>query len=103
MAVRTGIAKAFPNLPLRMIAGGHDHNGDAAVSLEGLDQKVGATSTITVAFIVPALLVQTCENLLALGIKPDVYYNGHLAYEDQSIKSHNDALVEKYFYRMRNL
>lgn len=77
--------------------------GDAAVSLEGLDQKVGATSTIPVAFIVPALLVQTCENLLTLGIKPDVYYNGHLAYEDQSIKLHNDALVEKYFYRMRNL
>ena len=31
---RTGIAKAFPNVPLRMIAGGHDHNGDAAVSLD---------------------------------------------------------------------
>lgn len=34
MAERTGIAKAFPNLPLRMIAGGHDHNGDAKVPLD---------------------------------------------------------------------
>ncbi|MGB8316365.1 MAG: hydantoinase/oxoprolinase family protein [Aestuariivirga sp.] len=34
MAERTGIAKAFPNLPLRMIAGGHDHNGDARVPLD---------------------------------------------------------------------
>jgi len=49
------------------------------------------------------LLVQTCENLLELGIQPDVYYNGHLAYEDPNIKLHNDALVDKYFYRIRNL
>ena len=34
MAERTGIAKAFPDLPLRIIAGGHDHNGEAAVSLD---------------------------------------------------------------------
>ena len=34
MAERTGIAKAFPNVPLRMIAGGHDHNGDAKVPLD---------------------------------------------------------------------
>jgi N-methylhydantoinase A/oxoprolinase/acetone carboxylase beta subunit len=36
MAARTGIAKAFPNLPLRMIAGGHDHNGDEAISLDAV-------------------------------------------------------------------
>jgi len=77
--------------------------GDAAVELPGLPQMVGATSTIPVAFIVSALLVQTCENLLELGIQPDVYYNGHLAYEDPNIKLHNDALVDKYFYRIRNL
>ncbi len=77
--------------------------GDAAVELPGLTQSVGATSTIPSAFIVPALLVQTCENLLELGIKPDVYFNGHLAYEDASVKLHNDALVEKYSQRIRNL
>ena len=77
--------------------------GDAAVEIPGFSQKVGATSTIPVAFIVPALLVQTCENLVELGIQPDVYYNGHLAYEDPTIKQHNDALVDKYFYRIRNL
>lgn len=77
--------------------------GDAAVEIPGFSQKVGATSTIPVAFIVPALLVQTCENLVELGIQPDVYYNGHLAYEDPAIKLHNDALVDRYFYRIRNL
>ncbi|MEA4930962.1 MAG: sugar isomerase domain-containing protein [Anaerolineaceae bacterium] len=77
--------------------------GDAAVELPGFPQKVGATSTIPVAFILPALLVQTCENVLAAGHTPDVYYNGHLAYEDTRIKEHNDNLVDKYFYRIRNL
>ena len=77
--------------------------GDAAIEIPGFPQKVGSTSTIPGAFIVSALLVQTCENLVELGIQPDVYYNGHLAYEDPTIKLHNDALVDKYFYRIRNL
>jgi N-methylhydantoinase A/oxoprolinase/acetone carboxylase beta subunit len=34
MVLRTGIAKAFPNVPLVMIAGGHDHNGEPAVALD---------------------------------------------------------------------
>ena len=34
MAERTGIAKAFPNVPLRLIGGGHDHNGDPMISLD---------------------------------------------------------------------
>lgn len=77
--------------------------GDAAVELDGFDVKVGATSTIPVVFMLPALLVQTCENLLEAGIKPDVYYNGHLAYERDDVKEHNDRLVEKYYRRIRNL
>ena len=31
---RTGIAKAFPGMPIEMIAGGHDHNGDERVALD---------------------------------------------------------------------
>ena len=34
MIARTGIAKAFPNVPLIMVAGGHDHNGEAAAELD---------------------------------------------------------------------
>jgi uncharacterized phosphosugar-binding protein len=77
--------------------------GDAAVKLDGLDVKVGATSTIPVVYMLAALLVQTCDNLLKQGITPDVYYNGHLAYERDDVKEHNDALVDKYYRRMRNL
>ena len=77
--------------------------GDAAVKLDGLDVKVGATSTIPVVYMLAALLVQTCDELLRQGITPDVYYNGHLAYERDDVKVHNDALVDKYYRRMRNL
>lgn len=34
MAERTGIGKAFPGMPVEMIAGGHDHNGDERVPLD---------------------------------------------------------------------
>ena len=34
MVERTGIAKAFPGMPVEVIAGGHDHNGDAPVPLD---------------------------------------------------------------------
>jgi len=34
MVARTGIAEAFPGLPMEVIAGGHDHNGDARVPLD---------------------------------------------------------------------
>jgi N-methylhydantoinase A/oxoprolinase/acetone carboxylase beta subunit len=34
MAERTGIAKAFPGMPIELIAGGHDHNGDERVTLD---------------------------------------------------------------------
>ena len=44
MADRTGIAKAFPGMPIAMIAGGHDHGGDEAkpLDLEALRAAVTA-------------------------------------------------------------
>lgn len=77
--------------------------GDAAVKLDGLDMKVGATSTIPVIYMLNSVLVQVCDNLLKEGIIPDVYYNGHMTYELPDAKTHNDELVEKYYRRIRNL
>jgi len=34
MVERTGIAKAFPGMPVEVVAGGHDHNGHAPVPLD---------------------------------------------------------------------
>lgn len=43
MVERTGIAKAFPGMPVEMIAGGHDHNGDEKTVLDiaGLEAVLG--------------------------------------------------------------
>ena len=60
-------------------------------------------SLLSIGNLLAGLLAQTCENLLEQGITPDVYYNGHLAYERDDVKEHNDALVDKYYRRMRNL
>ncbi|NLZ75347.1 MAG: sugar isomerase domain-containing protein [Erysipelotrichia bacterium] len=77
--------------------------GDAAVKLDGLITKVGATSTIPVVFMLQALLVQTCQLLLEEGITPEVWYNGHLEYEFPEVKDHNKKLVDKYYWKVRNL
>ena len=34
---------------------------------------------------------------------PDVYYNGSLRVNDPKIGDHNFAIIDKYFYRMKNL
>ncbi|MBR5341857.1 MAG: SIS domain-containing protein [Erysipelotrichaceae bacterium] len=77
--------------------------GDAAVEIEGFKMKVGSTSTIPNIYLQNAILTQMVENLVKKGIEPDVYYNGHLAFMDEDCADHNDRLVDKYFYRIRNL
>ncbi len=53
MVARTGIAAAFPDMPILRITGGHDHNGDTVVALDekqlmaellALKGKVGAVA-----------------------------------------------------------
>lgn len=77
--------------------------GDAAVDIEGFEMKVGSTSTIPNVFLQNAILVQMVELLVQKGIEPDVYYNGHMAFMKPECADHNDKLVDKYFYRIRNL
>lgn len=77
--------------------------GDASVDIEGFEMKVGSSSTIPGVFIQTAILVQAVELLVQKGIKPDVYYNGHLEVNQEHTKIHNDKLIDKYFYKIRNL
>ncbi|MCI9313018.1 MAG: sugar isomerase domain-containing protein [Erysipelotrichaceae bacterium] len=77
--------------------------GDAAVAIDGFAMKVGSTSTIPAVFLHNAILVQMVELLVQRGVDPDVYYNGHMAFMDPDCADHNDKLVDKYFYRIRNL
>ncbi len=54
MAERTGIASAFPGLPIIRIAGGHDHNGAPAqpLDLQALQQALNTFSASVDAFAV---------------------------------------------------
>ena len=52
MAQRTGIAKAFAGMPIAIIGGGHDHNGDAAHQLD-----LAALQTAVLAMPVDAFAI----------------------------------------------
>ena len=77
--------------------------GDATVEIDGFPMKVGSSSTIPNIYLQNAILTQMVEILVDKGIEPDVYYNGHMAFMDENCADHNDRLVDKYFYRIRNL
>lgn len=77
--------------------------GDAAVEIENFEMKVGSTSSIPNIYLQNAILTQMVEILVKKGFKPDVYYNGHLAFMNDDCANHNNELVDKYFYRIRNL
>ena len=80
MVERTGIAKAFPGIPIEVIAGGHDHNGDARVALdeEALRLAVARMADRVDAFAVASAFavrnaaheLQAREMIVALSHKP---------------------------------
>ena len=80
MVERTGIAKAFPGIPIEVIAGGHDHNGDARVALdeEALRLAVARMADRVDAFAVASAFavrnaaheLQAREMIVALSNKP---------------------------------
>ncbi len=77
--------------------------GDASVSIEGFDMKVGSVSTVPGVLLLNAVLTQTVENLMAEGHMPDVYFNGNLGANSEEVTEHNNRLIDKYYYRIRNL
>jgi uncharacterized phosphosugar-binding protein len=73
--------------------------GDTCLNLEGLEQGVGPTSTITGSFILNAVLVQAAANLVEEGIKPEIYWSGNLPGGMEA----NAGYLEAYWSRIRNL
>ena len=66
--------------------------GDAAVQLEGLPEKIGATSTAVGAAIINALVIDAVERLIARGIVPPVFLSANLPGGDE----HNARIFEEY-------
>lgn len=67
--------------------------GDAALKLEGLEQKVAPVSTILCAFILQAVIARAAERLLSKGVKPEVWMSSNVPGGDEA----NQRYLEKYF------
>lgn len=66
--------------------------GDAAVKLEGLPEKIGATSTSVGAALLNAIIVEAVELLIAEGVVPPVFLSANLNGGD----AHNARIFEEY-------
>jgi len=70
----------------------HGVPGDAVVSLPGLTQPVGPTSTVIGAAIVNSIVVGVTESLLAKGVQPPVFFSANLDGGDE----HNKTIFDEY-------
>jgi len=77
----------------------HVEPGDAAVSLPGLEQKVGPTSTALGSAVLQALVVQTTANLIARGETPPVFVSANIPGGDE----HNREMLARFGDRIRYL
>ena len=66
--------------------------GDAAITLEGLPEKIGPTSTTVGAALVNALVIETVGGMIADGIFPPVFLSANLDGGD----AHNKKIFEEY-------
>jgi len=77
----------------------HVDPGDASLSLPGLDQKVGPTSTALGSAIAQALIVETMAQLLDRGQTPPVYVSANIPGGTER----NEETLSRYRDRIRFL
>jgi len=78
-----------------LVLDNHGSIGDAAMSYPEMEQKVGATSTVSMAAIVNAIVVETVQLCLDNKVDPPIFYSANLdggdaknAYTFEKYKSH---------------
>ncbi len=73
--------------------------GDTVVKMEGLELGLGPASGVVGAYIIHAMLVEIAFKMREKGVeKPPVFMHGNL---DGGMET-NEALFDKYWYRIRN-
>jgi uncharacterized phosphosugar-binding protein len=97
VAARSGTQRLFEAADLVIDLPGEV--GDAVVAFDGLQQKVGPTSTALGSAILQGLMVEVCARLLAKGVQPPVLVSANLDGGDQS----NQRLFELYRSRLSYL
>jgi uncharacterized phosphosugar-binding protein len=73
--------------------------GDTSVNIDGVEQPLGPTSTITGTYLIHAILIQAAQELKNRSLHPLVYWSGSLPEGMQA----NQEYVDKYWQRIRNL
>ena len=58
--------------------------GDAAVEIQGLERRVGPTSTVVGAAIVNAIVAEAVDRLVARGVRPDVFVSSNVVGGDEA-------------------
>ena len=66
--------------------------GDAAVKLDGLEEKISPTSTAVGTALLNALVIESVEKMIADGIVPPVFMSANLDGGDE----HNARIFEEY-------
>ena len=66
--------------------------GDAAVKLDGLPEKSGATSTVVGAALINAIVIEAVEKMIADGIVPPVFMSANIDGGDE----HNAKIFQEY-------
>jgi len=71
----------------------HGDIGDGCCDIVGIEQKVGASSTVIGATILNTIIVEVCKKLIENGVEyPPIFYSANLDGGDQL----NQELYEKY-------
>ena len=69
--------------------------GDAIIKLDGMEQKMGSTSTYANCFSINLLMMQTAQELLDEGITPAVWQSANMPDGDRLNKKYEDELLPK--------
>lgn len=72
--------------------------GDAIVAIDGVDAKVGSTSTVVGAALMNALIVETAKLLVERGIDPPIFRSANIDNSDESNQKWMDHYGARLLY-----
>jgi uncharacterized phosphosugar-binding protein len=82
-----------------LVLDNHVDPGDAAVSLPGLEPRIGPLSTVIGSALLQATMVQVTVELLGRGLRPPVFVSANLPGGEE----HNQTVLAEYRGRIRYL
>jgi uncharacterized phosphosugar-binding protein len=74
---------------------------DASIPVDGLEHPVGPTSTVLASAVAHAVVGETVQELVRLGVRPDVMVNPNTAGKEQANRI-NDTNYEQLWERLRS-